>query len=154
MVQLLRTMPRQLVNTSKHGGPATSLGNLRLCSVTLAVKKCYLMFRRSLLCFPLCALPLDLCLSSAEKGLAPSSLKPPSDVNTGGSFGCSDHTLVEFAALRDMGQAKSKVRTLTVRQAKFQLFKELVNATPRETARRDKGAEQSWQIFKGAFHRV
>ncbi|KFZ68978.1 hypothetical protein N338_01487, partial [Podiceps cristatus] len=55
---------------------------------------------------------------------------------------------------RDMGQAKSKVRTLNFRKAIFQLFKELVNRTPWETALRDKGAEQSWQIFKDAFHRV
>ncbi|KFP99488.1 hypothetical protein N329_04107, partial [Haliaeetus albicilla] len=55
---------------------------------------------------------------------------------------------------RDMGQAKSTVRTLNFRKAKFQLFKELVNRTPWETALRDKGAKQSWQIFKDAFHRV
>ena len=46
------------------------------------------------------------------------------DVRIGGSLGCSDHALVEFAVLRDMGQAKSKVRTLNFRKAKFQLFKE------------------------------
>ncbi|KFQ65391.1 hypothetical protein N335_01657, partial [Phaethon lepturus] len=55
---------------------------------------------------------------------------------------------------RDMGQAKSKVRTLNFRKAKFQLFRELVNRTPWETALRDKGAEQSWQIFKDAFQRA
>ncbi|KAK4806906.1 hypothetical protein QYF61_012627 [Mycteria americana] len=60
------------------------------------------------------------------------------DVKIGGSLGCSDHAPVEFAVLRDMGQAKSK----------------LVNRTSWETALRDKGAEQSWQIFKEAFHRV
>ncbi|KFQ65375.1 hypothetical protein N334_04245, partial [Pelecanus crispus] len=54
---------------------------------------------------------------------------------------------------RDMGQAKSKVRTLNFRKAKFQLFRELVNRTPWETGLRDKGAEQSWQIFKDASHR-
>jgi len=77
-----------------------------------------------------------------------------SDIKTGGSLGCSDHTLVEFAGLRDKGQAKSKVRTLNFRKASFQLFKELVSRTPWETALRDKGAEQSWQIFKDAFHKV
>ena len=76
------------------------------------------------------------------------------DAKIGGSLGCSDHALVEFAVLRDMGQAKSKVRTLNFRKANFQLFKELVNRTPWETALRDKGAEQSWQIFKDAFHRA
>ncbi|KAK4827894.1 hypothetical protein QYF61_022317 [Mycteria americana] len=76
------------------------------------------------------------------------------DIKTGGSLGCSDHALVEFAVLRDMGQAESKARTLNFRKANFQLFKELVNRTPWETALRDKGAEQSWQIFKDAFHRA
>ena len=53
-----------------------------------------------------------------------------------------------------MGQLKSKVRTMNFRKAKFQLFKELVNGTPLQTALRNKGAEQSWQIFKDAFHRA
>jgi len=61
---------------------------------------------------------------------------------------------VEFAVLRDMGQVKSKVRTLNFRKANFQLFKELVTRTPWEPVPRNKGAEQSWQIFKDAFHRV
>ncbi|KFQ77747.1 hypothetical protein N335_12351, partial [Phaethon lepturus] len=45
------------------------------------------------------------------------------------------------------------VRTLNFRKANFQTFKELVSRTPWETALRDKGTEQSWQIFKDAFHR-
>jgi len=64
-----------------------------------------------------------------------------SDVKTGGSLGSSDHTLVELALPRDMGQAKSEVRSLNFRKAKLQLLKELVNRTPWETALRDKGAE-------------
>ncbi|KFP56696.1 hypothetical protein N322_04880, partial [Cariama cristata] len=55
---------------------------------------------------------------------------------------------------RDVGQVKSKGRTLNFRKANYQLFKELVNRTPWETALRDKGAEQSWQIFKEIFYRV
>ncbi|PKU35646.1 egf-like repeat and discoidin i-like domain-containing protein 3 [Limosa lapponica baueri] len=76
------------------------------------------------------------------------------DIQIGGSLGCSDHALVESGVLRDMGQAKSKVGTLNFRKANFQLFKALVNGTPWDTAFRDKGAEQSWQIFKDAFHRA
>lgn len=38
--------------------------------------------------------------------------------------------LVERAVLRDLGQAKSKVRALNFRKANCQLFKELVNVTP------------------------
>ncbi|KFV48258.1 hypothetical protein N328_03880, partial [Gavia stellata] len=55
---------------------------------------------------------------------------------------------------KDMCQAKSKVRTMNFRKAKFQLFKELVNRTPWETAFSNKGAKQSSQIFKDAFHRA
>ncbi|KFQ69267.1 hypothetical protein N335_01811, partial [Phaethon lepturus] len=45
------------------------------------------------------------------------------------------------------------VMTLNFRKANFKLFKDLGNRTPWETALGDKGAEQSWQIFKDAFHR-
>ena len=76
------------------------------------------------------------------------------DVKIGGSLGSSDHAVMELAVLRDMGQAKSEVRTLNFRKASFQLLKELVSRTSWETALRDREAEQSWQIFKDAFHRV
>jgi len=76
------------------------------------------------------------------------------NIKIGGSLGCSDHALVELTALTDKGQGKSKVRTLNFRKANFQLFEELVNRTPWETALRDRGAEQRWQICKDAFHRV
>jgi len=56
-------------------------------------------------------------------------------------------------SLRDRGQEKSKVRTQNFRKANFQLFKELVSRTPLEMSLRDKGAEQSWQVFKDTFHR-
>lgn len=49
---------------------------------------------------------------------------------------------------------KTKVRTLTFRKPELQSFKELVNKTPWETALREKGAEQSWQIFTITFHAV
>ncbi|KFQ55696.1 hypothetical protein N334_04196, partial [Pelecanus crispus] len=55
---------------------------------------------------------------------------------------------------RDMGKVRSTVRTLTFRKANFQLFKELVRKKPWETVLRDRGTEQSWQIFKDAFHRA
>jgi len=44
------------------------------------------------------------------------------DIKTGGSLGCSDHTLVEFIVLSDKSWAKSKVRTLNFRKPDFQLF--------------------------------
>jgi len=69
------------------------------------------------------------------------------DVKVGGSLGCSDCALVVFTVLRDMGQVKGKVRTLNFRKANFQLLKESIDRILWETALRDKGAEQSWQIF-------
>jgi len=53
-----------------------------------------------------------------------------------------------------MGKVRSTVRTLNFRKANCQLSKESVSRTPWETALRDRGAEQSWKIFKGAFHRA
>jgi len=50
---------------------------------------------------------------------------------------------VEFTVLRYKGQVKSKVRTLNVREANFQLFKELVNRTTWKTALRGKEEQQS-----------
>ncbi|KFV15714.1 hypothetical protein N339_02762, partial [Pterocles gutturalis] len=44
------------------------------------------------------------------------------------------------------------VRTLHFGKANLQIFRELVERIPWETALRDKEAEQSWQIFKDAFH--
>jgi len=60
---------------------------------------------------------------------------------------------VEFTVLRDVGKARSIVRTLSFRKANLQLFQELVRRTPGERVCRYKGAEQSWQIFKDIFHR-
>lgn len=76
------------------------------------------------------------------------------NVKIGGSLGCSDHALVKFAVLRDMGQAKNKVRPLNFRKADFQLFKEIVSETHWETSLRDKGVEQRWQSFKEVLLRV
>jgi len=75
------------------------------------------------------------------------------DVKIGGSLGCSDHALVEFTLLREVGKT-SLVRTLKCRKPDFQLFKELVRRIAWETVFRDRGAEQSCQMFKDAFHRA
>ncbi|KAJ7418346.1 hypothetical protein BTVI_29644 [Pitangus sulphuratus] len=84
----------------------------------------------------------------------PARVNPLQDVKIGGSLGCSDHALVKFAVLRNMGQVKNKVRPLNLRKANFQLFKDIVNRIPWETALRDKVTEQSWQIFKDVFQRA
>lgn len=51
------------------------------------------------------------------------------DVKTGGSLGCNNHVLMEFAFLSDLGPVKSKYRTLTFGKANFQHFRELVSKT-------------------------
>jgi len=91
---------------------------------------------------------LDLLVTNARELIG--------DVKIGGSLGCSDHKLLEFTVLSDIHQVKSQVKTLNFRKAKFQLFKELVNGIPWETALRNKGVGQRWQrqIFKDAFHRA
>ena len=53
------------------------LGSLFQCSVTLRVKKFFLMFRWNFLCFSFCLLPLVLSLGTTGKSLAPSSWHPP-----------------------------------------------------------------------------
>ena len=47
---------------------------------------------------------LDLVLTNAEESNR--------EVKTGGSLGCSDHALVEFVILNNVGLVKSKTRTL------------------------------------------
>lgn len=58
-----------------------------------------------------------------------------------GSLECTDHALVEFADLRDMDAAKSKVRPLEFMKKYFQTFKEIVNRSPWETTLRNKGVK-------------
>ena len=71
--RLHRTLSRQGLNISREGDSTTSLGNLLQYSVTLRVKKFFLMFRRNFLSLSLCPLPLVLSLGTTEKSLAPSS---------------------------------------------------------------------------------
>ena len=56
-------------------------------------------------------------------------------------IGSSNHDLVEFAISRNTGLAKSEVRNLNFRRAKFWLFKELLDGIPWETVLMDNGAE-------------
>ena len=67
----------RLLKISRDAGSTTSPGNLCQCSVTLAVNKCFLMFRRSLGCRSLCPLPLAQSAGTTEKSLAPRSLRSP-----------------------------------------------------------------------------
>lgn len=67
-------------------------------------------------------------------------------VKTGGSLGCNDHALDEFLVLRNMGLAKSKVRTVSFSRVNSKFFKELVDEIHGETDLRYRGADQSWQL--------
>ncbi|KFW65506.1 hypothetical protein AS28_00874, partial [Pygoscelis adeliae] len=48
----------------------------------------------------------------------------------------------------------SRVRTLNLRKANFQLFRALVHGMPWETALRGKRVNESWEIFKNIFLRA
>lgn len=69
----------------------------------------------------------------------------------GGCLSCSGCTVVEFNLLKDIRQAKSKIRKFNFRKVKFYFFRELVNKTPWESVLKDQKVEQIWQIFKEAF---
>ncbi|XP_068520926.1 uncharacterized protein [Anas acuta] len=86
---------------------------------------------------------LDLVLTSVDDLIK--------EVKIGGSLGCSDHGLVEFVISRDVGLAKSKVRTLDLRRANLQLLKELVEEILWDTVLRERGSDQIWQLFKDIF---
>lgn len=59
------------------------------------------------------------CNSNAEE--------PIKEDNIGSCLGCSNHALVELVISRNMGLAKSQVRTMNFRKVIFQLFKEIVD---------------------------
>lgn len=66
----------QLLDIFKQEDATNPVGNLCWWSVTLTVKKCFLMYRGNILCFTLCLLPLVLALGTTEKSLGP-FLHPP-----------------------------------------------------------------------------
>ena len=75
--RLHSTASRRGWNISREEDSTTSLGSLGQGSVTLRVKKFFLMFSWNFLGFSLCPLPLVLSLGTTGKSLAPSSWPPP-----------------------------------------------------------------------------
>jgi len=71
-------------------------------------------------------------------------------IKVGGSLGCSDHALVEFVISRNVGLAKSGVRTLNFRRVDFRLFKEFAKISW-DAVLKDKDVEESWILFMDAF---
>ncbi|GAB0188840.1 hypothetical protein GRJ2_001349300 [Grus japonensis] len=84
---------------------------------------------------------LDLILTNKE-GLV-------GDIKLKGSLGCSDHEMVEFRILRAARRALSKLTTLDFRRADFGLFRDLLGRIPWDKALEERGAQDSWLIFKG-----
>ncbi|GAB0209929.1 mitochondrial enolase superfamily member 1 [Grus japonensis] len=84
---------------------------------------------------------LDLVLTNKE-GLV-------GNVKLKGSFGCSDHEMVEFKILRAARRVHSKLTTLDFRRADFGLFRDLLGRIPWDKALEGRGAQDSWLIFKG-----
>jgi len=73
------------------------------------------------------------------------------DEKAGGSFGCSDHEMVEFRFLRGGIRAISRVKTLELRRANFGLFKEVLGGILWVRALEGRGVQESWSLFKHHF---
>jgi len=88
----------------------------------------------------------DLLLTNVEEIIK--------DVKIGVSLGCGDHALVKFMISRNMGLAKSGIRTLKFGRVNFRLFKELLAKISWDAVLKDKDVEESWLLFKDAFLRA
>lgn len=77
----------------------------------------------------------------ATLGLMSQLNKLNGDAKMRGSLECTDHALMEFEVLRDMGAAKSKVRALEFMKGDFQTFEEKVNRISWETTLRSKAVK-------------
>ena len=86
---------------------------------------------------------MDLLLTNVEEIIK--------RVMVGGSLGCSDHALVKFVILRDVGLAKSGGRTLNFRRADFKLLNGSRAKIPWSSVLKDKDFEESWILFKNAL---
>ncbi|GAB0181498.1 hypothetical protein GRJ2_000615100 [Grus japonensis] len=78
---------------------------------------------------------LDLVLTNKE-GLA-------GNVKLKGSFGCSDHEMVELKILRAARRVDSKLTTLDFRRADFGLFRDLLGRVPWDKALEGREAQES-----------
>lgn len=94
-------------------------------------------------------------LDSPTKGNAKLSLFLTStsgligDMRMGGCLSDSDHVVIEFILLKDVGQKKCKTRILYFTKDSLQLFKDLLNKTPWETVLKGSGAEL--EDLQGSF---
>jgi len=78
---------------------------------------------------------LDLVLTNKVRLVGNVKLK--------GSFGCSDHEMVEFKILRAVRRAHSKLTTRDLGRADFGLFGDLLGRLPWDKALEGRGAQES-----------
>jgi len=83
---------------------------------------------------------LDLVLTNKE-GLV-------GNVKLKGSLGSNHHKMVEFDMVRAARRVHSKLTTLDFRRADFDLFRDLLSRVPWDKALEERGAQESWLIFK------
>ncbi|PKU42677.1 rna-directed dna polymerase from mobile element jockey-like [Limosa lapponica baueri] len=83
---------------------------------------------------------LDLVLTNKEGLVGNMKLK--------GSFGYSDHEMIDFKILRAARRTHSKLTTLDFRRAYFHLFRDLLGRVPWDKALEGRGAQESQLIFK------
>ncbi|GAB0184556.1 hypothetical protein GRJ2_000920900 [Grus japonensis] len=65
------------------------------------------------------------------------------NVKLKGSFGCSDHEMVELKILGAARRVHSKLTTLSFRRADFGLFSDLLSRLPWDKALEGRGAQES-----------
>ena len=73
------------------------------------------------------------------------------NVKTGGSLGCSDCEVVEFRILHERNKVRSRIATLDIRRANFNLFKGIFGVISWARALKGKGAQESWLTCKYHF---
>ena len=72
-------------------------------------------------------------------------------MEVGVSLRCSDHEMVEFKILSGRSKQKSRIATLNIRRANFDLFQDLLGAILWARVLEGKGACERWSAFKQRF---
>ena len=70
------------------------------------------------------------------------------DVMVGGCLGHSDCEIVKFKIFSVIRKKDSRVATLDFRRANFNLFRELFNRVPWQSAFEGLGVHKCWSVFK------
>ena len=86
---------------------------------------------------------LDLLLTNQQDLL--------DNITTNGSFGYSDHNIVEFKILPSMLKASSRTKILDFRRANFKMLRARLQGIPWEASMEGKGACECWELFKNSL---